>query len=296
MPCCLEATNGATLAIDSSLDNSGNVGTLDGHIQIDGDVTNESTGQIGAGNGGTIPLGAITVTNDAGGDIGAKGHGHLRSQRRRKPRPYRAERRHRHLEYSDVENDSAPSLGGNGGITANSGGTITFDYGCVTNNGAMERKNGLRSLSNTTMSSTLPHQLDGNGIGAFDGGSIFTDSCVDNTGFIRAFTGGGDDGSAGTIYFTDSTVNNAGGTIAAIGAGSVIQLADTTIKGGTLFTDLSGLIEVVASVDGDSCSTVRRTRSRSKASCRSKRAPLSISSAPSPTTARSRSCRAIRIW
>ena len=63
--------------IDSSLDNSGNVETLDGHIQIDGDVTNESTGQIGAGNGGTITFGAITVTNDAGGDIGALSGGQI---------------------------------------------------------------------------------------------------------------------------------------------------------------------------------------------------------------------------
>ena len=232
------------------------MGTLDGHIQIDGDVTNESTGQIGAGNGGTITFGAITVTNDAGGDIGAQSGGQVTFD-------HSHVENHGHIgpnggtvifDHSVVENDSAPSLGGNGGITADGGGTITFDYGCVTNSGAIEAQDGSSiTFEHDHVVNTAGTNLDGNGIGAFDGGSItFTDSCVDNTGFIRAFTGGGDDGSAGTIYFTDSTVNNAGGTISAIGKGTVVQLADTTIKGGTLFTDLSGVIQVVASVDGDS--------------------------------------------
>ena len=105
----------------------------------------------------------------------------------------------------------------------------------MTNNGAIEAQDGSSiAFEHDHVVNTAGTNVDGNGIGAFDGGSItFTDSCVDNTGFIRAFSGGGDDGSAGTIYFTDSTVNNAGGTISAIGAGTVIQLADTTIKGGT---------------------------------------------------------------
>ena len=246
-----------TLKIEDAVDNSGTIMSSGAAsvVQIDGDVTNESTGQIGAGNGGTLTFGAVTVTNDAGGDIGAQSVGQITFD-------------HSHIEnhghigpnggtvifdHSVVENDSAPSESGNGGITADGGGTITFEYGCVTNNGAIEAQDGSSiTFEHDRVVNTAGTNLDGNGIGAFDGGSMtFTDSRVDNTGFIRAFTGSGDDGSAGTIDFTDSTVNNAGGTIAAIGTGSVIELADTTINGGTLATDLNGLIEVVASVDGD---------------------------------------------
>ena len=261
----LEATTGGpvgaigneTLKIEDAVDNSGTI-TSSGAasiVQIDGDVTNEGTGQIGAGNSGTVTFGAVTVTNDAGGDIGAFAGGQVTFD-------HSHVENHGHIgpnggtvtfDHSVVENDSAPSEDGNGGITADGGGTITFDHGCVTNNGAIEAQDGSSiTFEHDHVVNTAGTNLDGNGIGAFDGGSVtFTDSCIDNTGFIRASVGGGDDGSAGTVYFTDSTVNNAGGTISAVGAGAIVQLADTTIKGGTLFTDLSGLIEVIASDNGD---------------------------------------------
>ena len=252
----LEATNGGILQIDDVVDNSGNVGTLDGHVQIDGDVTNEGTGQIGAGNSGTLTFGAVTVTNDAGGDIGAFAGGQVTFD-------HSHVENHGHIgpnggtvtfDCSVVCNDSAPTKDGNGGITADGGGTIKFTYSCVTNDGEIGALDcSSITFCNSHVVNTAGTSSDGNGIVALDGGSVtFTDSCIDNTGFIRALIGSGDDGSAGTIYFTDSTVNNAGGTISAIGNGSVVQLADTTINGGTLATDLCGLIEVVASDDGDS--------------------------------------------
>ena len=266
----LEATTGGpvgvigneTLKIEDAVDNSGTIESSGAAsvVQIDGDVTNECTGQIGAGddsgNGGTVTFGAVTVTNDAGGDIGAQSGGQVTFD-------HSHVENHGHIgpnggtvtfDHSVVENDSAPSEDGNGGITADGGGTITFDHGCVTNSGAIEAQDGSSiTFEHDHVVNSAGTNLDGNGIGAFDSGTItFTDSCIDNTGFIRASFGGGDDGSAGTIYFTDSTVNNDGGTISAVGTGTIVQLADTTIKGGTLFTDLSGLIEVVASDDGDS--------------------------------------------
>ena len=80
---------------------------------------------------------------------------HLRSQPHRKPRPYRPNGGTVILDHNVVENDSAPSESGNGGITANGGGTITFEYGCVTNNGAIEARMALRSFR------TRPCRQDG---------------------------------------------------------------------------------------------------------------------------------------
>jgi len=77
---------------------------------------------------------------------------------------------------------------------------------------------------------------------------------VDNSGWIKA-------NDHGTVQFFDTTVDNSGGTIAAYGHSSVVELANTTIKGGTLTTDDStlgdrGIIEIVASPHDGSNTTV----------------------------------------
>ena len=265
----LEATTGGpvgvigneTLKIEDAVDNSGTI-TSSGAaavVQIDGDITNESTGQIGAGddsgNGGTITFGAVTVTNDAGGDIGAQtagqvtfDHSHVENHGHIGPNGGTVT-----FDHSVVENDSAPSEDGNGGITADGGGTITFEYSnvCNTANGLIGAQDGASvTFEYSCINNSAGTTSDGDGIAAYNGGSVTFEYChIDNNGEIRAFTGL-DDVGAGTIYIDDSTIDNAGGTISAIGAGDTVQLSDVTICGGDFLTGELGAIEVVASKDG----------------------------------------------
>ena len=205
----LEATTGGpvgvigneTLKIEDAVDNSGTI-TSSGAaavVQIDGDITNESTGQIGAGddsgNGGTITFGAVTVTNDAGGDIGAQSGGQVTFD-------HSHVENHGHIgpnggtvtfDHSVVENDSAPTEDGNGGITADGGGTITFEYSnvCNTANGLIGAQDGASvTFEYSCINNSAGTTSDGDGIAAYNGGSVTFEYChIDNNGEISSVYG-----------------------------------------------------------------------------------------------------------
>ena len=126
-----------------------------------------------------------------------------------------------------------------GSIDANlNGKTLTVDTGNTdTNAGTMEATNGGTLV--------LDDSVNNSGTIEAIGGTItIDDSTISNSGQIGAVTGGAGDANAGTLTITDSTVHNAGGEILAVGSGSVVHIAGSTIDGGELLTDAHGLIEI----------------------------------------------------
>jgi len=256
----LEATCGGTLTIDSSLDNYGMVtASHGGNIQIDGNVRNESSGQIGASCGGSITFSDDCVFNASNASIGTMAGGTVTFDGSHIVNCglIGADGGIVTIEDSCVQNFGALVDGVLNGIGAENGGIVTIECSNVVSTGIIGAQDGGSICIDYSCINNSGGTLDdGNGISAYDGGSItIKDSFVTNTGFIRAFVPLGDDSTGGTIAIDNSTVHNAGGTISALGKGSVVDLCNATIDGGTLATDDTaggtlGLITIVSPGDG----------------------------------------------
>ena len=179
-----------------TLDNaSGTIEALGGTLTIDTGNTVTNAGTLEAVSGAVLQ---IDDSVDNSGTIKAVGAG------------------------STVSLTGGMSNSTGGVIQALDGGTITFDYSHVDNDGpigAIRAGDGAITFDHSRVDNYAGTSSDG-GIGAWDGGTVtFDQSSVDNYGIIDAFVYEGSSG--GTVTFDYSYIDNEnGGTIAAYAAGS----------------------------------------------------------------------------
>src|SRR5439155_10731366 len=67
---------------------------------------------------------------------------------------------------------------------------------------------------------------------------------ITNTNLLTATSGG-------VLQLNGTTVNNQGGNITATGAGSIVQVLNSTVQGGALGTSASGTMQTVGSATLD---------------------------------------------
>ena len=229
----LEATNGATLEIKSSVDNgggtiaasgAGSVVELFGVTITDGTLESSGGGVIETASG-TSTLSGVTV-ND--GSILEASNGTV------------------------IDLEDTTTL--NGTVTFEGGGTFVLDPGVASIVGAA-------GVTGGTLDIAAGATLTGSGYIGNAGSPDATSLTLDNAGTIDAHGKGAeidiDTGNtvtnSGTLKAThggtlviDDDVTNTGGTIAAHGGGSVVELDGITVTSGTLVTDTCGVIETGA--------------------------------------------------
>jgi len=109
--------------------------------------------------------------------------------------------------------------------------TVTISGDVAANTLTIGNANATLSGSGTLSIATT---IDNDGTIEATTGTLTVDpSSIDNSGLLEA-TGGG------TLVLSDTTVTNTGGMIEAIGANALVNLFDSTIAGGTLFTSGPG--------------------------------------------------------
>jgi CSLREA domain-containing protein len=142
------------------------------------------------------------------------------------------------LNYSIVTNSRGPAGGGGGGGIA-SIGTTTINNSTISNNiapyggGGIMTAIGLLTVNNSTVSNNFANGNAGGGIFISNGSAVINDSTV-HTNFSVG-KGGGIFNSGGTLTATNITVSsntsgNGAGGISNFGAGSVINLINSTVS------------------------------------------------------------------
>jgi hypothetical protein len=225
---------------------TGAIEAFGGTLTIDPEqVTNH--GQIDATSGSTISFDDSCVVNDSDGNISANGTitfdcGHLVSCGQVDASSGGSIT----FSHSSVDNYGAITECADNGMQASEGGSITFDCSTVDTTGLIQASDcGTITFDNACVDNSGGIISDGNGIVADSGGLVtFENSQITNTGVIRASLTSGD--GPATVVLDNSFVNNTGGAFSVVGCDSSIQLADSTIKGGTLAAGDGGAIEVVA--------------------------------------------------
>jgi hypothetical protein len=258
----IEAIAGGTLAIvgDAFNASGAKIEASGRHSQVEfssGDyltgVDNEGT--IIAEHHGSVSFDNVGVDNEADGEdrgkIEADGHGSkVKFDHDHVDNSGHIEAKHGgevSFYESHVDNKHDAMIEADG-----SGSEVKFDRDHVDNSGHIEAEHGGEVSFYETH---VDNKHDGTIAAEGSGSEVeFDRDRVDNSGWIKA-------NDHGTVQFFDTTVDNSGGTIAAYGHSSVVELANTTIKGGTLTTDDStlgdrGIIEIVASPHDGSNTTV----------------------------------------
>jgi hypothetical protein len=259
----IDATQTTALVINSSapITNAGTMeATAGGTLQLNGTITNTGALIEASGAGSTIVLANTSIT---GGTLTTGSGGVIQSGETSGATPSLTNVTISTGSTFDLPNDYIVNFGagtitnngtinmqssGSGtwiliaGSTALSGtGTVTmtnnannaiYGGGTLTNNETIQ---GGGTIGNSNLTLFNAHTIDAN----ISGGllTINPNGGTTNTGTLEATAGG--------ILALDDSINNAGGTILATGTGSIVELANTNITGGTLTSSSGGVFESV---------------------------------------------------